>query len=110
MRPISKTVSAVASSEPIPLDHYISPANITVDVRVNGTSVTFAGEYTTDDIYAAGYDPNDPSSNWSTITGVSGAASVTGNIAFPVTAVRLDVTAIASGSVTMTVIQSGGPE
>ena len=108
MRPISKTVSAVASSEPIPLDHYISPANITVDVRVDGTTVTFAGEYTTDDIYAADYDAD--AGNWSTITGVSGAASVTGNIAFPVTAVRLDVTAIASGSVTMTVIQSGGPE
>jgi len=108
MRPISKTVSAVAASDPVPLDHYISPANVTVDVRVDGTSVTFAGQYTTDDIYAADYDA--ATGNWSAITGVAGAASVTGNIAFPVTAVRLNVTAIATGSVTMTVIQSGGPE
>jgi len=108
MRPISKTVSSVAASDPVPLDHYISPANVTVDVRVDGTSVTFTGQYTTDDIYAADYDA--ATGNWSAITGVSGAASVTGNIAFPVTAVRLDVSGIATGSVTMTVIQSGGPE
>jgi hypothetical protein len=107
MRPIRKTVSSIASSDPIPLDHYISPSNVTVDVLVNGVSVTYAAQYTTDDIYANGYAP--ASGNWSSIAGVGGAASATGNIAFPVTAVRLDVSAIASGDVTLTVIQSGGP-
>lgn len=107
MRPIRKTVGTIASSDPIPLDHYISPSNVTVDVLVNGTGITYAAQYTTDDIYANDYSA--ASGNWSSISGVGGSASATGNIAFPVTAVRLDVSAVTSGDATLTVIQSGGP-
>ncbi len=107
MRPIRKTVSTVSASEPVPLDHYISPSNVTVDVLLNGTGITYTAQYTTDDIYADGYSA--ASGNWSSISGVGGSASATGNIAFPVTAVRLDVSAVTTGDATLTVIQSGGP-
>lgn len=112
MRPIRKTVSAVASSDPIPMDLYANPFNATVSVTLSsGAALVYVGEYTTDDIQAAGYDPNAVSSNWEPITGVAGTnASSDGNVAFPVTAIRLDVTGYTSGTATITVIQSGGPD
>lgn len=107
MRPIRKTISAVASSDAAPLDHYISPFNATAAVLVSG-SLTYTVEYTHDDVFAPDFDS--ATANWTPIAGLSGqTASADENIAFPVAAVRLRVSAYTSGSATLTLTQAGGP-
>ncbi len=105
MRPQRVTVSALAASDPIPTDHYIGPFNVGLGVTVNGT-LTYSVEHTFDDVFAAGFDPG--TASWfpnDTLTAQT--ASGDGNYAFPVTAIRLNVTAYTSGSATLTVIQAG---
>lgn len=108
MRPIRKTVSAAAVSAPIPLDHYISPFNVGLGVSFSaGAAMTYSVEHTFDDIWKADFDP--ATATWYLNSGLTAkTASLDGNYLFPVTAVRLNVTAHTSGSATLTVIQAGG--
>lgn len=108
MRPIRVTVGAVAASAPIPLDNYSGPFNVGIGVALSaGASLTFTVEHTFDDVFAAGFNP--ATATWFSNTGMSAkTASTDGNYAFPVMAVRLNVTARVGGTATMTVIQAGG--
>lgn len=107
MRPQRVTVSSLAASSPIQVDTYIDPFNVGLGVVVaGGSTLTYTVQHTFDDIYAKDYNP--ASGTWfdnDTLT--SQSASADGNYAFPVTAIRLNVTAYTAGSVTMTVIQAG---
>lgn len=104
MRPITKSVTGVGVSAPIPLDQYISPFNIGFGVKVSGT-VTYTVQHTFDDVFAAGYTP--ASGTWYDHPDVSGeTANADGNYAFPVSAIRLSVSA-GSGTATLTAIQAG---
>ena len=109
MRPIRVTVGSATSSAPIPLDHYRSPFNVGIGVTVSaGGTLTYTVEHTFDDVFSPGFDA--ATATWFPTTSLSAAsASATGNLAFPVTAVRLRVSAYTSGSATMTLIQAGGP-
>jgi len=102
MRPTNVTVSSATTSATIPVDWKQNPISITLSCVVNGGgTLTYKAQYTTDDIYDPTVTPT-----WidhATITGAT--ANAVGNIAFPVRAVRLNVTAYTSGSVTMTIIQ-----
>lgn len=102
MRPqVTATVAAVASSSPIPMDRKQNPFNVGFGVVVTGT-LTYTVEHTFDDFAAIGA----ATATWLPHATVAAAtASASGNYAFPVTAVRLTVTAYTSGGATMTLLQ-----
>jgi len=108
MRPIRVTVGAQAASAPVPLNNYSDPFNVGIGVALSsGASLTFTVEHTFDDVFAAGFNP--ATATWFANTGLTAkTASTDGNYAFPVTAVRLNVTTWASGTANMTIIQAGG--
>lgn len=107
MRPIRVTVSSATASNAIPLDQYISPFNIGLGVSLSaGASLTYTVQHTFDDIFSLTFDP--ATANWfSHATMVNKTVSFDGNYAYPVTAIRLNVTSYTSGSATMTVVQAG---
>lgn len=109
MRPVRVKVASQVASSPIPLDVNQSPFNVGLGVTVEGGStLTYSVQHTFDDIWAPGFDPS--TASWFSNSGLSAkTTSLDGNYAFPVTAVRLNVTAWTSGSATMTVVQSGMP-
>lgn len=104
-RPITRTITAgTGATMPVALNTLCpSPFNVSLLIDVTGTS-TASAEYTFDDVQAAGYSPG--SGVWNAVSGMSGVtADTTGSLSFPVTAVRLNVTA-GTGTVVMTVIQN----
>lgn len=106
MRPIRVTVSGVAASAPIVISNYSVPCNTGIGVKISATA-TYTVQFTFDDIFASNFVAG--SAVWynSTDTNVVNAtANAATNLAFPVTAVRVNVTA-STGTVTMTVIQAG---
>lgn len=101
MRPQTVTVSSQAASAPIPLDWRQVPFNVSLACVVPSGTLTFKVQHTFDNLLDPTVTPT-----WfdhSTITGKN--ASTDGNYAFPVTAVRLNVTSYTSGFVTLTVLQ-----
>lgn len=107
MRRISVTVSALGASSPIPMDQRNDPFNVGVGVVLSaGASLTYTVQHTFDDVFSPTFDP--ATAAWfSNSSLVTKTASSDGNYAFPVTAIRLNVTVYASGSATMTVLQAG---
>jgi hypothetical protein len=101
MRPKKVTVTGVATSAWLPVDYKQDPTNIGIGcVLVSGTA-TFSVEHTFDDIFDASVTPTAfPNSGITAAT-----ASKDGNYAFPVRAVRLNVTAGVSPVVSMTILQ-----
>lgn len=109
MRPVRVSVGSQTVSRPIPLDVNNGPFNVGLGVAVSGgATLTYTVQHTFDDVWAAGFDPTNavwyPNSSLAAKT-----ASLDGNYAYPVTAVRLNVTAWTSGTATMTVVQAGMP-
>jgi len=107
MRPIRVSVGSATTSQAIPLDQYISPFNVGVAVTLSaGAGLTYKVQHTFDDVFAAGFNP--ATATWfdhATITGKT--ASFDGNYAFPVSAIRLNVTPWTSGTATFNVVQAG---
>lgn len=104
MRRQVATVVGVAVSPPIIMDTYISPFNVGFGVVVTGT-VTYSVQHTFDDVFAATYVP--ASGNWFNHPTVAAATTTQdGNYAFPVSAIRINVTA-GTGSVNAVIIQAG---
>lgn len=106
MRPITVTKTGTGSTDPIPLDHYRSPFNVGLGLKVSGT-VNYTVQHTFDDVFASDYVAS--SGTWynhPVLASLTAAAD--GNYAFPCTAVRLTVNS-GSGSATMTVVQAGMP-
>lgn len=86
------------------LDTYRSPFNVGIGVKVTGTA-TYTIEHTFDNVLTS--DPS--TATWYShvsLVGLSGNAD--GNYAFPVTAVRVNMTS-GTGTVTATIIQAGMP-
>jgi len=105
MRPVTYTVAGTVPSPVCPIDHYISPANIALSVRVSGT-VDYTVQYTFDDIFAANYNPS--SGNWTNHPTLSGkTTSLDSNIAYPVRGIRVLLNS-GTGTATLTIIQGGG--
>lgn len=104
MRPMTLTVTGVASSSVQPMNVNTSPFNVGFGITVSGT-ITYKVQHTFDDVWSPTFNP--ATANWfdhPTITGLSAAAD--GNYAFPVTAIRITGTA-GSGTATMRLIQAG---
>lgn len=101
MRPISTTVSSATTSPWIKLDTYKAPFHVGFGCVVTGTA-TYSIEHTFDNVDGGG---TVTAFSHSTVNAVS--TNKDGNYAFPVAAVRLNVSAT-TGSVTLTLIQAGG--
>jgi hypothetical protein len=106
-RPVRVTVSSQTVSNVIPLNTYGDPFNVGIGCDVSaGASLTYTVQHTFDDVFAAGFVP--ANATWySNSVIVAQTGDKDGNYAYPVTGIRLNVTAWTSGSVTMTVIQAG---
>lgn len=106
-RPVRVTLGAVAVSAPIPLNNYSTPFSVGVGCDISpGGSLTYTVEHTFDDVFAAGFTP--AGATWFPNAGLTAQTTdKDGNYSAPVTAVRLNVTAWTSGTITMTVIQAG---
>jgi hypothetical protein len=104
MRPVSVTVGSQTTSAAIPMNWKANPFSVAIGCVVSaGGTLTYKVQHTFDNIQDSTVTPT-----WfdhETITGKT--ASDDGNYAFPVRAIRLNVTAYTNGSVTMTLIQSG---
>ena len=107
MRPVVLNLSDASegekSSNPVILDHYISPFATSLSVLVDGT-VNYTVQYTFDSVFdnwdpATGNWVNHPSLTTQTATKDS-------NLAYPATAVRIVLNS-GDGSVRFTVIQAG---
>jgi len=107
MRAITKTVSEVGVSAPIPLDTYLTPFSVGLAVVISaGGGLTYTVEHTFDDVFAKGYVP--AAGTWFPHASLAAlTATSNGNYAFPITAARLNVTAYTSGSATFTALQAG---
>jgi hypothetical protein len=107
MRPITKSISGLGSTDPIQLDHYRGPFNVGLGVVLApGSSLTYTVEHTFNDVNGKTFNP--ALATWfanGSLT--SQTASKDGNYAFPVMAIRLTVTSYTSGSVSITAIQAG---
>lgn len=106
-RPMRVTLGAAGQSSPFILNQAgPSPFNVGIGCAISaGAALTYSVEYTFDDVFAPTYNP--ATGNWTALTGLTAqTASKDSNIAYPVMAVRLNVTAYTSGSVTMTAIQA----
>lgn len=110
MRPQYITVGSATVSSPFPLDYRAKPFSVSLMADVAaGSTLTYKVQYTSDDIYDSAWNP--ATANWQDHSILSAqTASNNSNLAFPVTAIRLNVTAYTSGSVRLAVIQatSGG--
>jgi hypothetical protein len=101
MRPKKVTVTGVGTSAWLPIDYIQDPMHIGLGCVIVSGTATYSVEHTFDDIYD------------STVTPVafqnSGITAQTtnkdGNYAFPVRAIRLNVTAGVAPVVAMTMIQ-----
>ena len=99
MRPQVFTQSNIGTTAWIPLDYKQSPFNVGFGVVVTGT-VTYDIEHTFEDVFDSSITPT----AFKHATLVSQTANKDGNYAFPIRAVRVNVTA-GTGSVTVTLLQ-----
>lgn len=98
MRPLRVSRTGVGATPPIMLNAQIVPFNVGFGVTLNGAA-TYSVQHTFDDIY------NGETPTWFDHPTVVGQTiNEDGNYAFPVTAVRLNVTA-GAGTATLTVLQ-----
>ena len=110
MRPVVKTVTSATQSDPIRVNWRGTNGtfSLSIGVDLNPGVLTYTVEHTFDDpadfTGASDYNTN---ATWRATTGLTAlTATDEGNIAFPVQAVRLNVTAFTSGSAEITVIQA----
>lgn len=104
MRPVRVVVTGIDVSAPIPIDQYLNPTNIGLGVVISATA-TYTVEHTFDDVFDEAFNP--ATATWFPHpTLAAQSASADGNLAFPPTAVRLNVAA-STGTVTLNLIQAG---
>ena len=101
MRRKSITVTATGPSQWIPLDFRQAPFNVSVSAKINSGTATYTVEHTFDDVLGT----SGPFTAYPHTSLVAQTANKDGNYAFPVEAVRINVTAGSSPNVTFTVIQ-----
>jgi hypothetical protein len=99
MRPQVVSLGAVATSNPLIMDRKQNPFAVGMGLIFTGTA-TASVEHTFDDILGGATPTWIPHSTLAAKT-----TNSDGNYAFPVTAIRLNVTAWTSGTVTLTALQ-----
>lgn len=102
MRPVTLTVTGVGTSAPVPMDFRAQNFNIGFGCEITGTA-TYGVQHTFDDIYNPAITPV-----WFNHAFVNGVTTnMDGNYAFPIRAMRLNVSA-STGSVTINILSSSG--
>lgn len=107
-RPIRVTVSGTDAISPvIPLNTYNAPSNLGIGVKISsGASLTYTVEHTFDDVFAKDFNPS--TAVFYPYTDLqSKIGDEDGNYLFPVTGIRIKLTAWGSGSATMTIVPAG---
>lgn len=107
MRPVRFVMSAAGNSAVIPLDLYIAPFQVAVNVFMsNGATVDYTLQYTYDDVLAPGYNP--ATGQWIDDTTMDNeVVSSTVNLSAPVTAVRIVAATLTGGTLTVAIVQAG---
>jgi len=99
-----RTVTATGGSQPVPIDLRLFRGGVGIIVTVpDDSSATY-------DVEVTGADPSTPQANWEwNLHDVlqSKSASANSNLAYPVTAIRLNPSSIV-GSIVMAVVQVEG--
>lgn len=104
MRPTYQTVTGIAAGNPVPLDVYLNPFNVSVSVIISA-SATYTVQYTLDDVFATTF--NAGTANWINHSALTNqAVTNNGTLISPVRAVRLNVSA-STGSCAFQVVQAG---
>lgn len=109
MRAVRQTLSAGGAElgPPIPIDQYLNPTNIGLGVVIDATA-TYTVEHTFDDVFDEAFNP--VTATWfphPTLAALS--ANADGNLAFPPSAVRINIAAN-TGSVFFNVLQAGAED
>lgn len=102
----SVTVSSATTSQAVPINlkRYKQGVGLIVTLS-SGANLTVSVQVTGDNIFAPGYTP--ASGKWNNHDDLNAlTASANGNLAYPVTAVRLNVTPWVGGSVTLSIVQA----
>lgn len=100
MRPQSVTVTGVATSAWIPLDTKQTPFNVGLGVVINSGTATYTVQHTFNNVLAG-----ETATAFDNATLAGDTTNQDGNYAFPVAAVRLNVTVSSGGTVTLHVLQ-----
>lgn len=111
-QPIYATLSATGTTRSINLDRFQSPFNVSVAVTYATTTMTatYGVEYTLDDAQYLAAIGSTKAISWlpdANLPAGTSSGNVTTNYTFPVSAVRMTVTAVSSSSVTICVTQGG---
>ncbi len=108
MATTSITVSSQAASPPLIIDLRRWQKGVGLLLTFSqGASLTCTVQITGDNLQRTGYTPN--TGNWNSHDNlVNITSSANGNLEYPVTGIRLNVTAWVSGSVTLSVVQAEG--
>src|SRR5262252_6474750 len=102
MRPVYITQAGTGASTPLPVNWRQDPVNIGIGCVITSGTATYNVEHTFDDITVGA------PTNWFPNINISGATTnKDANYAFPIRAVRLNVTA-GTGTVVMAVLQGLG--
>lgn len=101
MMPQVVTVTSVAASPWIPLNYHQTPFNVGFGVVISAGTATYTVQHTFDNVF----DPTVTPVAFDNASSTAQTANDDGNYAFPVRAVRLNVTAAAGATVTMTLLQ-----
>ena len=105
MRPAVLFIVGTQTSNVYVPDHYISPMNVALSVRVSGT-INYTVQYTFDNVFATDYNP--ATGNWVDHPSLTAqTATKDSNIAYPVTGIRI-VGNSGTGTAIFTIIQAGG--
>lgn len=112
MRPVTLPPLVAAGVSPVVVPDYRANApQVTVSVVLSaGAALTYTVQVTTDDVWAANYNPL--TGNWlphPTAALVGATTTQLSTLTLPVTGIRLNVGAYTTGSATLKVISAGGP-
>jgi hypothetical protein len=104
-----RALTATGDSAACVLDHYQDPFAVSIAVSIVGTSATYSVQYTLDDPTTFATPAAFLSSAiWFSHPTLSAqTTNQFGNLAFPVSAVKLTISAISAATVTMTALQAG---
>lgn len=106
MRVQKQVLTAVSSAPWIPLDPHLNPVNVgfyVAKIGGAGTDITFSVQHTFDDVLT---ESSATAFDHSTASGKT--ASLDGSYAYPISAIRLRVTAVSgAASAVLGVIQAG---
>jgi hypothetical protein len=105
MRPTQVTVTNVGVSQPVPMDQNLTPFNVGLGAVITNGTPTYTVQHTFDNVFDSAYNP--ATGNWFNQPDMTAQiTNADGNYAFPVSAIRLNVTA-GTGTVALRIMQAG---